>query len=354
MTHLSIAGRRIGEDSPCFVIAEVGHNHQGDLGKAKELFRTAKECGADAVKLQKRDNRALYTRAMYDKPYDHDGSFGGTYGQHREFLEFGLREYLELQDYCREIDIIFFSTAFDIPSADFLAELDVPAYKLASGDLKNIPLLRHVARLGKPMLVSTGGGDLEDVERAYEAVMEINPQLALLQCTATYPSEAEEMNLRVLETYARRFPKAVIGLSDHYNGIVMAVAGYLLGARIVEKHFTLNHTWKGSDHAMSLEPIGLRKMVRDLHRTRAALGDGVKRLLPAESSAMLKMGKKLVATRALPIGHVLARQDVSVKSPGDGLAPYELERVLGRRLKEPLEADANLSFDLLEDEPASD
>ncbi|MDQ3224292.1 MAG: N-acetylneuraminate synthase family protein, partial [Gemmatimonadota bacterium] len=157
MRRLSIDGTTIGDECDCYVIAEVGHNHQGDLEKCKALFRSAKECGVDAVKLQKRDNRSLYTRRMYDQPYDNENSFGATYGEHREALEFGRDDYLELQRYCREIGLTFFATTFDIPSSDFLASLDMPAYKIASGDLTTTPLLRHVAGLGKPMIVSTGG-----------------------------------------------------------------------------------------------------------------------------------------------------------------------------------------------------
>src|SRR5688572_14033651 len=173
---LQINGTLIDDSSDSYVIAEIGHNHQGSVDKCKELFRVAKECGVDAVKIQKRDNRSLYTRAMYDKPYDNENSFGATYGEHREALEFGWDEYVELQRYCREISLTFFATAFDIPSADFLARLDIPAYKIASGDLKTLPLLRHVAHIGKPMLVSTGGATLEDLERAHDAIMPINPQ----------------------------------------------------------------------------------------------------------------------------------------------------------------------------------
>ena len=154
---LSIDGTLITDESDCYVIAEIGHNHQGSVEKCRELFRAAKECGADAVKLQKRDNRTLYTRAMYERPYDNENSFGPTYGAHREALEFGRAEYLELQQYAAELGITFFATAFDFSSADFLAQLDMPAYKLASGDLRNIPLIRHVARIGKPMILSTGG-----------------------------------------------------------------------------------------------------------------------------------------------------------------------------------------------------
>jgi N-acetylneuraminate synthase/sialic acid synthase len=345
--ELIIDGHRIADGTDCYVIAEIGHNHQGDIEKARQLFHRAKECGVHAVKLQKRDNRSLYTADMYARPYEHENSFGRTYGDHREFLEFGHREYAELADYARELGLTFFATAFDIPSADFLADLEVPAYKLASGDLKNMPLLQHVARLQKPVILSTGGATMDDVRRAYDEVASINPRVAILQCTASYPTEPEHMNLRVIETFRAEFPHAVVGLSDHFNGISMAVAAYMLGARIIEKHFTLNHTWKGTDHALSLEPIGMQKMIRDLHRTRVALGDGVKRALAVEASALLKMGKKLVAARALPAGHVLADEDVMIKSPGDGLPPTELRRVLGRRLLSALAPDATITTEVL-------
>ena len=235
-----------------------------------------------------------------------------------------------------------------MPSADFLAALDVPAYKLASGDLRNLPLLKHVARFGKPVIISSGGGALEDVERAYDAIAAINTQICVLQCTASYPTEPEHMNLRVIETFRQRFPSAVVGLSDHYNGIAMAGVAYILGARVLEKHFTLNHTWKGTDHALSLEPIGMQKMIRDLHRARLALGDGVKRSLPIESNALIKMGKKIVAARNLPAGHLLREEDFAIKSPGDGLAPTELDRVIGSRLTVALEPDAALSLEVLD------
>jgi sialic acid synthase len=347
MRSLAIDGVRLSDTSDCFVIAEVGHNHQGDVEKCKELFRQAKECGADAVKTQKRDNRTLYTRAMYEKPYDNENSFGATYGEHREALEFDRDEYVELQRYARQIGVTFFATAFDIPSADFLAKLDMPAYKIASGDLKSIPLLRHIAGFGKPMLVSTGGATMEDINRAYDTIAPVNPQISFLQCTAAYPASPEDLNLNVITTLRTRFPELVIGLSDHENGIAMAVAAYVLGARIIEKHFTLNHTWKGTDHAFSLEPIGMRKLVRDLRRARVALGTGVKCPLPSERGPLAKMGKMLVARRALGAGHVLSDGDVTMKSPGDGLPPYLLDQVLGRTLTKPLQPDDPITFEVL-------
>src|SRR5262245_33133964 len=345
--QLIIANRVINDDSEAHVIAEIGHNHQGSMKTAKELFHAAAECGVSAVKLQKRDNRTLYTREMYDKPYDNENSFGATYGEHREALEFGKQEYEELQGESARLGIGFFSTAFDMRSADFLAELNTPAYKIASGDLKNIPLLRHVAKIGKPMIVSTGGGTIEDVQRAYDTVMPINPRLCLMQCTCGYPAEFAELDLRVIATYREKFPEIVIGYSGHDNGIAMPVAAYMLGARIIEKHFTLNRAMRGTDHRFSLEPVGMKKMIRDLLRTRMALGDGRKKVYASEAGPVLKMGKKLVASRDLPEGHVLTVSDLAIKSPGDGLAPFYLDQLLGQALARDIRADETITLEVV-------
>ena len=348
MRELVIGGRRIGDDTGCFVIAEIGHNHQGSVEQARELFAHAKQCGVDAVKLQKRDNRGLFTRALYDSPYDNENSFGATYGEHREALELDRAAFAELRDWADELGLVFFATAFDEASADMLEGLDLPAYKIASGDLRNTPLLHHVASFGKPLLVSTGGATIEDVDRAVEAVTAINPRLCLLQCTAAYPAAVEELNLGVITTYRERYPDVVVGLSDHQDGIAMAPVAYMLGARVIEKHFTLDHAWKGSDHAFSLMPEGMRKLVRDLKRVPAALGDGRKRPLASEEAALRKMGKKLVAARALPAGHVVSDGDLVAKSPADGgLAPYALDELVGRPLTRALaEEEAILPGDV--------
>jgi sialic acid synthase len=350
--RLAVEDVEIHDGSGCYVIAEIGHNHQGDVEKAKQLIHAAKECGADAVKLQKRSNRALYTRAYYDRPYDNEFSFGPTYGAHREALELSAEEYRELQAYAREQGISFFATAWDFESADLLAELDVPAFKIASGDLLNTPLQRHVAAFGKPIFLSTGGGTMQDVERAVETITEINQQLCILQCTAAYPAATEDLNLRVITTLRERFPGLVIGLSDHQSGISMALVAYMLGARVIEKHFTLDHALKGTDHAFSLMPDGMRRLVRDLRRVRPALGDGVKRPLPVEAKPLEKMGKKLVAARDLELGHVLTADDVAIKSPADGgLPPHEFGRLVGRRLRRPVAFEDFLTFDDVEPLP---
>jgi N-acetylneuraminate synthase/sialic acid synthase len=346
---LQVGRTLIADDGPCFVVAEIGHNHQGSVEQAKRLFDEAKRCGADAVKLQKRDNRSLYTADFFNKPYENENSFGPTYGAHREALEFGRAEYEELRAYAAELGIEFFATAFDFPSVDFLAELDVALFKVASGDLTNTPLLRYVAEVGKPVVFSTGAGTLDDVRRAYDTVAEVNEQVALLQCTAGYPAEWHELDLRVIQTYRELFPDAVVGFSSHDNGIAMAVVAYILGARIVEKHFTLNRALKGTDHRFSLEPQGLRKMIRDLGRTHVALGDGTKTMYPSETEPAMKMAKKLVAAADLGAGHTLRREDIALKSPGDGLPPYELDRFVGRTLRHPVRADMALTFELLEE-----
>jgi len=352
VTDLVVDGRRITRDGPAYVVAEIGHNHQGDIEKAKQLIRAARECGVDAVKLQKRDNRTLYTRELYESPYDNEHSFGATYGEHREALELSAADWLELREFSREEGVTLFGTVFDEASADLLAELDLPAFKIASADLVNTPLLRHVAALGKPVFLSTGGGTLTDVERAVETILPLNERLCVLQCTAAYPCEVDELNLRVIETYRNRFPDLVVGLSDHQSGITMAVVGYLLGARVIEKHFTLNHAWKGSDHAFSLMPEGLRRLVRDLQRVPTALGDGTKQQLEREARPLEKMGKKLVAARDLPAGHVVGPGDIVARSPADGgLPPYELDVLLGRALVRPLAAEQDVA--VTDFEPAS-
>jgi N-acetylneuraminate synthase/sialic acid synthase len=177
--------------------------------------------------------------------------------------------------------------------------------------------------------------------------MPINQQLCILQCTAGYPAAFDELNLNVITTYRNRFENIVIGLSSHDNGIAMSVAAYMLGARVIEKHFTMNHTWKGTDHAFSLEPIGFKKMVRDLNRVQLAVGDGIKRVYETEISPIMKMGKKIVAARDLPAGHAIRHEDVAIKSPGDGMQPYELDKILGRITITSIKEDENITFDAL-------
>src|SRR3989344_8540205 len=184
---ITIGRKQITQNSDCFIIAEIGHNHQGSVEIAKQLFKAAKECGVDAVKLQKRNNKKLYTKEFYNSVYTSENAFGATYGLHREKLEFGKSEYKELQEYAKHLGLIFFATPFDLPSVDFLENLDMPVYKVASGDIIHIHLLQYIAKTGKTIIMSTGASTMEDIKLAYKTIMSINPQLAIMQCTASYP-----------------------------------------------------------------------------------------------------------------------------------------------------------------------
>jgi sialic acid synthase len=291
MRELVIDGVRIADDTECYVIAEIGHNHQGDLAKCKEMFDAAKWAGCSAVKLQKRDNKTLYTEEMYNAPYNSENAFGPTYGLHREALEFDEDQYLRLQAYAAHIGITFFATAFDVPSANFLWDLGVPAIKIASGDLTNSYLLKYAASLDVPIILSTGGGDMRDVLEAKEVFDKAGCPKAVLQCTSGYPASYAELNLKVVETYRELMWDTVIGWSAHDTGIAMAPVAYALGARIIEKHFTLNRAMKGTDQSMSLEPQGMRTMIDNLKQCRAALGDGRKYRLQSEYGPLKKQWK---------------------------------------------------------------
>lgn len=333
MRQLEIADLVVTDESLPFVIAEVGHNHQGKIEQALELIRAASTAGASAVKFQKRDNKALFTPAMYNEPYNSENSFGDTYGRHRDALEFGIDEYKVCIAEAQRVNITFFATAFDFSSADFLQSLDMPLYKIASGDLTNLPLLGYVAKFERPMIISTGGSDFEMIENAVNTIRKIHNNFAILQCTASYPADFKQLNLRVIEKLRQKYPENVIGFSGHDNGIAMSTAAFTLGARVIEKHFTLNRALKGTDHAFSLEPQGLSKLVRDLRRTASALGDGNKVIYENENAPMRKMRKMIVAKRFLPAGTKITLEDVGFRSPGDGIGPDKLDLVLGQSLK---------------------
>lgn len=338
----------ISNNSPCFVIAEIGHNHQGNLKVALDMIKTAAECGVNAVKFQKRNNRILYTKAMYDRPYDNEDSFGLTYGEHREFLEFKWEDYVALKKCAKENGIEFMCTAFDFESVDFLEKLGITSYKLASGDLTNLPMLKYIAKLGKPIFLSTGAATLEEIHMAYDTILKYNKQLCFLHTTCIYPADYSNLNLRFIQTLKKEFPRAIAGYSGHDNGILAAVIAYMLGAVVVEKHFTINRSWKGTDHKFSLEPEGLRKQVRDLRRVDISLGDGKKIILDAEMNAKTKMGKSLYASRAVTAGQVLKAADVAIKSPAGGLAPYYIDKIIKRKLRVDLPQESLISLEHLE------
>lgn len=301
MREFTIADRRITDDTPCYVIAEIGNNHQGSLDTALRMIDTAADAGCDAVKFQRRHNATLYARALLDAPYTGYASFGATYGAHRAALELPIDAYPHLIAAAHDRGMACIATAFDEPSAIDLRAAGVDAIKLASGALTDAELHSAVRLAHIPVLLSTGGGTSADVFRGVRSLYPPQSELnvgnaapawrspAVLHCTASYPCAFEELNLRCIATLRRDYPDLVIGWSSHDNGIAMAVAAYALGARIIEKHFTLSRTMKGTDHAFSLEPAGMRKLCRDLKRAHVAMGDGVKRWYDSERVPIAKM-----------------------------------------------------------------
>lgn len=287
MRELIIDGRVINDTSPCYVIAELGHNHGGDLKTAQDLIRTAAHCKADACKFQKRDNQHLYSQALLAAPYENENSYGATYGLHRAALEFDADQLQACQRTASTAGVTCFATAFDERSADVLMQLGMPAIKIASGGLTDHALLRYVAQFDTPVILSTGGGTFDDIFRAVDSLGAC-PH-AILHCTASYPLRPIEANLNVIPALRRRYPQTVIGWSSHAPGIALSLVAYVLGARIIEHHVTLNRAWKGTDHAFSLEPKGLLTLIEDLEKTRQALGDGKKVFYESEWKPIQKM-----------------------------------------------------------------
>jgi N-acetylneuraminate synthase/sialic acid synthase len=336
MRLLKVGKTHISDESAPFVIAEIGHNHQGSLEKALQLIRAAAASGATAVKLQKRNNKRLFTAEAYNEPYNSGNAFGSTYGSHRDFLEFGLDQYQQCINEAKKLDVTFFATAFDFDSADFLNDIGMPIFKIASGDLRTLPLLKYIAKFNKPMIISTGGANFENIDLAVKTIRKFHNEVAILQCTASYPADYDQLNLNVIKKLREIYPENVIGYSGHENGIAIPVVAYTLGARIIEKHFTLNRTLKGTDHAFSLEPQGMNKMVRDLNRASLALGDGVKKVYETEFAPLRKMGKMIIAGQNLSVGHVITESDLEFRSPADGLSPDLYEEIIGQVVKFPI------------------
>lgn len=271
-----------------FVIAEIGQNHQGDLEIAKELIRQAKSAGADAVKSQKRDINTLLTPEEYRRPYTSPNAFAPTYGEHREALELSREQYIELRDFAAGEGILFFSSPWDVPSVELLDEIGMPLFKVPSACLTHHEMLKAMAKTGKPIILSTGMSTLPQIDAAMKVVREAS-EVYLLQCTSSYPSSFESINLKVIPYYAQRYPWATVGFSGHHRGVAIDVAAVALGARVVERHFTLDRTMKGSDHAASLEPAGLARLIRDIRATESALGDGIKCVYEEELPVMRKL-----------------------------------------------------------------
>jgi sialic acid synthase len=319
----------ITDQSPAFVIAEVGSNHDGDYAKAVDLIRQARNCGCHAVKFQKKDIKSLYSREMQDSSYENEFSMGKTYGEHKEKLELSIEDHLGLKELADLSGIIYFATPFDMVSLGELLGIHVGMIKVASGDLTSIPLLRAIGKTTLPVILSTGGGTLEDIDRALQAIGHDN--VAILHCVATYPTDALDCNLLCIRTLREKYPNNIIGLSDHYNGILSALIARMFGAGIIEKHFKGGFNPKCQDAVFSLNNHKMVDLLDSLEDMESMMGDGVKKMIKAEKSALKKMGKGIYATQDIQEGEEITLEKVTIMSPSNGIPAARWDEVFGRK-----------------------
>jgi len=281
MSEFYIGNRLVGDGYPAFIIAEIGNNHNGDFEMAKAMIDKAIECGADAVKFQIKNIEKCFAKELLDMPYDHQNSFGKTYREHKEYLEFSHNEYKELKEYSHQKGVTFFATPFDVDSFSFLKSIEVYVYKIASFHVTESDLLKAVCTAKKPIIMSTGMSTLEEIDKACEIMKADKATYALLQCTSSYPTDDTDVHLSVIPELKKRY-QVVVGYSGHERGISIAASSVLLGSCIIEKHFTMDRTLKGPDHAASLEPKGFKLMVERVRLLEKAIGNPKKVVLDCE------------------------------------------------------------------------
>ena len=332
MRELRIGDHVVNDQSDPFIVAEIGSNHMGDFKVCLEMIRTAARCGVQAVKMQKRNNREMFTKTGYNRPYDNELSYGKTYGEHRDKLDnFTPLQWKKFRQVATECGVLFFATPFEQDSLTFLDRLDVPLYKVASCDVTNIPLIRSIAEKGKPIIISTGGSTLHDISRVYHEINHLNSNIAFLHCVSTYPNRDEDLNLDVISSLRINFPNNVIGFSSHHPGIMPNFLACQLGASIFEVHFTMNRANRGTDHGYSLEPHALEKLCEDLPRVKRMVGLAKKKVLEEERTGfVLKMGKSCYPAHSIKAGTGISDRDIIIKSPGGGLPPYQRDNLIGR------------------------
>ena len=337
MPHITIGDRLVGDGQPAFIIAEIGVNHNGILDYAFRLIDAAVEAGADAAKFQKRSLKKLYPQKYLDNSNTGEKNLNYLLPILQR-VELSDEDYYKIVDYCDQKGITFLCSAFDDESADFVDSLGVPAFKTASADMINLPLLDYLTRKGKPLIVSTGMSRWDEVVTTVEFLKERDAEFALLHCNSTYPASFGDINLRFMDRL-REFGVPV-GYSGHERGIAVSTVAAALGACIIERHITLDRTMDGPDHAASLEPQGFQKMVRDIRQVSEALGTGREKYFTmGEILNREVLAKSLVATRRIEPGETVSREMVTVKGPGQGLSPQKYTELLGRRIERVIEAD---------------
>jgi N,N'-diacetyllegionaminate synthase len=340
--NIKIGTRLVGPGEPCFVIAEAGVNHNGDMEMARELVRVAARSGADAVKFQTFKAEDLATENAPKAEYQKSG--GSALESQQEMLrrlELSEEDHHELMALSQEEGIVFMSSPFDDGSADLLGTLGIPAIKIPSGEITNIPFLRRLSAMRMPLILSTGMADLVEVTVAVSAIRESgNPPLALLHCVSNYPADPADCNLHAMRTLVAAF-NVPVGFSDHTDGGTIALAAVALGACVIEKHFTLDRDLPGPDHKASLDPTQLRDYVQNIRSVESSLGNGIKKPVPSELETAAVARKSVVAAVAIQKGTRLESGMLAVRRPGTGLPPSSLPELIGRCALYPI-AKGNL------------
>jgi len=346
---IKIEDKLIGEEEHCFIIAEAGVNHNGNVELAKKLIDTAKDAGADAVKFQtfKAENVVIKNAEKTEYQKETTGAEESQYDMIKK-LELTEYDFKELADYAKKRGILFLSSPFDKGSVDLLDGMNVPAFKIASGEITNFPLLRYIASKGKPIILSTGMSTLGEVEEALNVIgSEGVEDVILLHCVSNYPARIEDVNLRAMETLKQAF-KLPVGFSDHTLGITASIAAVALGACVIEKHFTLDRNLPGPDHKASLEPDELKEMVKAIRDIEKALGNGIKRPAKDEEEIKKVARRSIVAKVDIPEGAIITENMLGVKRPGTGIAPKYIDRIVGRKAKENIRNDELVTREIIE------
>jgi len=321
------------QNQESFIIAEVGQNHNGDLELAKEYIRVFALAGADAVKFQTRNNKYLFSEDAYNATYNSENAFAATYGEHREKLELKPEWLPILKNECINNGVKFMSTPFDEPSLELLLEIEVDILKIASFDLGNLPFIQRIAKSMKPVVISVGGGKIDQIRSSVDTILSYHNNLAILHCVSEYPCEYNRLGLDNISNLIKEFPNCVIGSSDHFNGILSGPVAFMKGARVFEKHVTLNRSSKGTDHSFALEPQGFGKFVRDIRRVNHMLPPKPEMELGSES-VFKKLGKSIVALNDIIAGQELSQDVLSGRIFTKQYIPVrESNKVVGRIAK---------------------
>ena len=341
-------GLRVGGCEPCFVVAECGQNHNGDINIAIKMIGESKHrIGANCVKFQKSDLNSKFNARALSRPYISANSWGQTYGQHKKYLELTNEQFLYLKNYAQNEGILFTASAMDSKSLQFLSQIDVPFIKIGSGDVDNYPLLQLAAKCDKPLFVSTGMHDMNVVQTAYQLIAPFNHRICLLHCVSAYPTPFRDINLSVISDYKKSFPEAVIGYSGHELGTEVSIGAVTLGAKVLERHLTLDKTMKGTDHSASLEPKEFQTLITQIRNVESALSDPKPKCRQeSEWSCYLKLGKSIVAKQSIAKETALTLNliDIKVAEPF-GIEAKHVFEIIGRKVNKDIAFDESIRWE---------